>query len=255
MSHAAAINLNLTGYANSTFSRNELIETCIPLVKRIVYRIASHLPSHVDIEDLFHAGVVGLIQAVEKFDPKRDNQLSTYAAFRIRGAVLSELRSRDILSRSSRKKVRTYYRTAEQLEQRLGHEPNEEEVAREMGINQNQLNDIRQIAGISIISLEEMGFGSGTDIESGLDVIRDVSESDPLTQTRRQELKTCLAHAVSELSQKEQMVLSLYYEEELTLKEIGQVLDLTESRISQIHSRILLALRKKMKKQGILDED
>jgi len=136
--------------------REQLITEYLPYVKRIVQRLAVHLPSTVDIDDLMNVGVIGLIQAVDRYDPRRDNKFMTYAIFRIKGAVLSELRARDFLSRSNRRKIREFENVFMRLEQKLGREAEDNEVAQELGVDLEQVYRTKQMSSISFISLEEL---------------------------------------------------------------------------------------------------
>ena len=231
--------------------RDQLITEYLPYVKRIVHRIAVHLPSTIDIEDLMNVGVIGLIQAVDRYDPKRDNKFMTYAVFRIRGAVLSELRSRDFLSRANRRKIRNLENVHLKLEQKLGRDVDEFEIAEEMGIDIEQVHRTKQMSGISFISFEELGFSSKDEKEKLINYLID-SEDDALTVTRLKELKAAVARAIEKLPEKERLVISLYYLDELTMKETGKVLNVTESRVSQIHSQAILRLRAKLKKEKFI---
>ena len=235
-------------------SSEKLIHEYLPYVKRIVQRIANHLPASVDVEDLMNVGVMGLIQAVDRFDPKRDNKFMTYAIFRIKGAVLSELRSRDFLSRSSRRKLRELEQTCQKMEQRLGREVEDLEVAEELGIEIDDLHRTRQMSSISFISFEELGLSSRDEKEKMMNFLIH-NEEDALSQTRLRELRSALARAIEQLPEKERMVMSLYYFDELNMKEAGEVLNITESRVSQIHSQAIMRLRKKMRKEQLLDDD
>jgi RNA polymerase sigma factor for flagellar operon FliA len=232
----------------------KLIHEYLPYVKRIVQRIANHLPASVDVEDLMNVGVMGLIQAVDRFDPKRDNKFMTYAIFRIKGAVLSELRSRDFLSRSSRRKLRELEHTCQRMEQRLGRDVEDDEVAEELGIDLDDLHRTKQMSSISFISFEELGLSSRDEKEKMMNFLIH-NEEDALAQTRLRELKTALARAIEQLPEKERLVMSLYYLEELNMKEAGEVLHITESRVSQIHSQAIMRLRKKLRKEQLLDDD
>ena len=140
--------------------RDQLITEYLPYVKRIVHRIAVHLPSTIDIEDLMNVGVIGLIQAVDRYDPKRDNKFMTYAVFRIRGAVLSELRSRDFLGRTTRKKIRNLEKAYLKLEQKLGREADDAEVAAEMEMDMDQFYQVKRMSSISFVSFEEISLRS-----------------------------------------------------------------------------------------------
>lgn len=237
---------------NGSSYRDQLITEYLPYVKRIVHRIAVHLPSTIDIDDLMNVGVIGLIQAVDRYDPGRDNKFMTYAVFRIKGAVLSELRSRDFLSRSNRRKIRDLETACLKLEQKLGREVDDEEVAKDLGIGVEQVYKTKQMSSISFISFEELGFSSRDEKEKLLNYL--VDNDDALTLTRLKELKEAVARAIEQLPEKEKLVISLYYLEELTMKEAGKVLDITESRVSQIHSQAILRLRAKLKKEKLIGE-
>lgn len=232
--------------------RNQLITEYLPYVKRIVQRIAVHLPPTVDVDDLMNVGVIGLIQAVDRYDPKRDNKFMTYAVFRIKGAVLSELRSRDFLSRSNRRKIRELENAYLKLEQKLGREVDDNELADELGIDVEQLHRTRQMANISFISFEELGYSSKDEKEKLMSYLVD-NDDDALTLTRLKELKGAVTSAIEQLPEKERLVISLYYIEELTMKETGKVLNITESRVSQIHSQAIKRLRAKLRKEKLLE--
>ena len=233
-------------------SREQLILKYLPYVKRIVNRIAIHLPPNVDTEDLMNVGVIGLIQAIDRYDDSRDNKFTTYAAFRIRGAVLSELRSRDYLSRSNRRKIRDLDRTVLALEQKFDREVDDEEVAAAMEIDLEELYQIKQMSSISFISFEELGYSSARDKQK---LARGLLENDGdiLAQAGVKELQTALAEAIDELPEKEKLVLSLYYTDELTMKETGEVIGVTESRVSQLHSQAIIRLRSKLRKKKLID--
>jgi RNA polymerase sigma factor for flagellar operon FliA len=234
--------------------REQLVSEYLPYVKRIVQRIATHLPASVDVEDLMNVGVIGLIQAVDRYDPKRDNKFMTYAIFRIKGAVLSELRSRDFLSRSSRRKLREMENAFHLLEQRLGRDAEDYEVAEELGIDIDELHRTKQMSSISFISFEELGVSSRDEKEKLMTFLIH-HEEDALSQTRLKELKAALARAIEQLPEKERLVISLYHLDELTMKETGEVLNITESRVSQIHSQAIVRLRNKLRKERLLDEN
>ncbi len=239
---------------NDASYRDQLISEYLPYVKRIVHRIAVHLPSTIDIDDLMNVGVIGLIQAVDRYDPKRDNKFMTYAVFRIKGAVLSELRSRDFLSRSNRRKIRDLENTYIKLEQKLGREVDDVEVAQEMGINVEQVYRTKQMSNISFISFEELGYSSRDEKKKLMSYLVDNdNDEDALTLTRLKEIKEAVARAIDQLPEKERLVISLYYLEQLTMKETGKVLNITESRVSQIHSQAVRRLRAKLRKEKLID--
>lgn len=234
-------------------SRDRLIIKYLPYVKRIAYRINAHIPSNsVDVDDLISAGIIGLIQAAESYDSTRNVQFITYAAFRIKGAVLSELRSQDFLSRSIRRKIRNLNNAYESLEQKLCREVDDEEVANELGINLEELYNIKKIASLSFISFEEIGLVSHKDKEQ---LVKGVinNNNDVLNLMKLKEISSATSEAINQLNEKEKLVISLYYEDELTMKEIGKILDLTESRVSQLHSSAIYCLRRKLKRMGMID--
>jgi RNA polymerase sigma factor for flagellar operon FliA len=197
--------------------------------------------------------VIGLIQAVDRYDPRRDNKFMTYAIFRIKGAVLSELRARDFLSRSNRRKIRELESAYQRLEQKLGREVEDKEIARELGVELEQVYRTKQMSSISFISLEELGVSSKDEKEKLMSFLAN-NDDDALNLTKLKELKEALAGAIKQLPEKERLVVSLYYLDELTMKETGKVLGITESRVSQIHSQAILHLRSKLRKQKLLED-
>lgn len=245
--------LHVNKYQNDPILRNELVIEYLPYVKQIVSRITSNLPSHVETEDLMHAGVIGLMQAIDRFDPTRENTLKTYASFRIKGAVLSELRSRDYLSRSHRKKIREMDEAYLRLEKKFNGEVEEEDVAKEMGMELEEYHQIKAAANIFFISFDEIDTRSKEDKEKYVESLMNKRSTDALTLAKLKELKLAIAASIESLPEKEMQVLSMYYAEELTMKEIGKVLDITESRVSQIHSQAIIHLRAKLRKHGLLD--
>jgi len=233
--------------------RDTILEEYIPYVRRTVGRMAIHLPNSVETEDLVHAGIIGLIDAIDRFDPQRGNKFITYALYRIRGAVLSELRSRDFLSRSFRKKIREMETAYSSLEKKLGREPEDDEVAVELGIDLDKLYEIKKLSSLSFISFESIGYSTREERDRFTSVLHtDVMDASRLAGLK--ELHEALAEAIDSLPEKEKIVVSLYYHEDLTMKEIGAVLGITESRISQIHSRAVIRLRDKLRKKGLLGD-
>jgi RNA polymerase sigma factor for flagellar operon FliA len=242
-----------TNEHDDSLFRKQLINKYLPYVKRIVYRIAINRPSNIiEIDDLVNAGIIGLIQAVDRYDPKRKNKFITYAVYRIRGAVLSELRARDFLSRENRKKIRELEMTYLKLAQQLGREANDTEVAADMGLTIEQFHKIKQNAGISFISFEDFGIFSNKEKESLINYFMQESEIDPFSMIRLKEIKDAIASILGVVSEKEKIVISLYYQDELTMKEIGKILDITESRVSQIHAKAIIHLRERLRNMGIL---
>ncbi len=237
---------------DSQLSRDQLIEEYLPHVKRIVHRIAIHLPPHVEIDDLIHVGVIGLMQALERYDSTRNNTFLTYAVFRIKGAVLSELRSRDFLSRANRRKVRELDRAYMGLEQRKGRAVDDRELANEIGVSLAEVQEVKKMSSISFVSFEEMGIQTDEEKRSVVDALLNNGSDDALTLTRVKEVKSAVAEAIEKLPEKEKLVISLYYVDELTMKETGKTLNITESRVSQIHSQAVVHLRSHLRKQGLL---
>lgn len=234
--------------------RNEIIAEYLPYVNRIVNRIATHLPSTVEVDDLVNVGIIGLIQAIERYDPSRDNKFMTYAVFRIKGAVLSELRSRDFLGRTTRKKIRSLEKAYLKLEQQLGREVKDEELAAEMEMDLDQFYQVKRMSSISFISFEEIGCTTKEEKDNFLNYLANNEGDDALSLTTIKEVKNTLAQHIESLPEKERLVVSMYYSDEMTMKEIGQALDITESRVSQIHSQAVIRLRSKLRKDGLLEE-
>ena len=234
--------------------KDRLILEYASVIKYIAQRIATRLPPHVSVDDLINAGVIGLIDAIEKFDSSRDNTFKTYAEFRIRGAMLDELRGLDWVPRSVRQKEHALDRAYEELERRYGRSATDEEVATLLGI---ELEDfytwLGQVKGVSLLSLETLGMRS-SDGESinFLEILPSDEMNGPAQLLLANRLKTIIARAIEDLPYQEKVVVSLYYYEELTMKEIGKVLEITESRVSQIHTKAIFHLRTKLR---ILQED
>jgi RNA polymerase sigma factor for flagellar operon FliA len=239
---------------NDHILRNEIIAEYLPYVNRIVNRIATHLQPTVEVDDLVNVGIIGLIQAIERYDPSRDNKFMTYAVFRIKGAVLSELRSRDFLGRTTRKKIRNLEKAYLKLEQQLGREAEDEEVAEEMNMDLDQFYQVKRMSSISFVSFEEIGVTSREEKETLLNFLSNTDGDDALSLTTVKEIKATLAKHIEHLPEKERLVISMYYSDEMTMKEIGLALDITESRVSQIHSQAVIRLRSKLRKDGLLEE-
>ncbi|HJQ73961.1 MAG TPA: FliA/WhiG family RNA polymerase sigma factor, partial [Gaiellaceae bacterium] len=224
-------------------NREEVLRRHLPLVRRVVQRLASRKPPHIELDDLVSWGIVGLLDAIGKYDPKKEASFATYAQFRIRGAILDHLRSLDWVPRSVRQKASLIEKTAHTLEGTLGRPPTEEEIARELGIGLDDYQELlTRVGEMSLFSLEDLGFGSG---EERLNLERSVEdgEEDPLGALLTQERVDLVAAAIARLPEREKTVITLYYHEELTMKEVGAVLGLTESRVSQLHSQAMLRLK------------
>lgn len=230
--------------------KEQLILKYAPMIKYIAQRIAARLPSHVDVNDLISSGVIGLIDAADKFNPKRDIQFKTYAEFRIKGAILDDLRSIDWIPRSVRKKINMLANAYADVEQKLGRAATDEEVAESLGVDLDELYQLmKKTSGVSLISMESLGKNLSEEERTNLfESLCGSSKTDPTVLLRLKEIKEITAKAIDQLPEKERLVISLYYYEELTMKEIGKVLDITESRISQIHTKAILRLKGKIKK-------
>jgi len=228
--------------------RNELVMQYAPLVKNIVGRLAAKLPIDVaDKEDLINVGIMGLMSALEKYDKTRNVQFETYASFRIRGAVLDELRAKDWVPRATRSKDNKIEGAMNALKKNLGRVPGESEIAAHLGITLDEyfklLDDARCV---SLISTEDLP-PDYLEKYSREDVLAEINEGNPLTLLVDMEFKDKLKQAIDQLPPKEKLVLSLYYYEELTMKEAGRVMDLTESRVCQLHAQAVLRLRSMIK--------
>ena len=227
--------------------KKKIIKEYAPLVKFIAQRIAVRLPANIELDDLLSAGVIGLMDAIDKYDPARDTKFKTYAEFRIRGAILDELRAQDWIPRSMREKAKNIERAFSRLEQKLGRNVTEDEAARELGMELEEFQGaLSQCKSISLVSLDEVGSFADGDRKSLLGLLESEKGSNPMVRLAGAELKDVVAKAIEELPEKQRLVLSLYYYEDLNLKEIGQVLEVTESRVSQLHTQAVIRLRSKL---------
>ena len=236
---------------SSVEKRKRLIEEHAHLVKYIAYRLAMRLPAHVNVRDLISAGTVGLIEAIDRFDSARGVKLETFAYTRIKGAMLDELRAVDWVSPSIRQKARQLQEIYTTLEARLNRPPTEEETAKALEISvEDLLTILSKIQGAAVISIEDLSKSWCEREEDYLDCLHDVREEGPEEAMNVNELKGILGKAIDVLPEKERLVLSLYYYDELTLKEVGKVMGLTESRICQLHSQAVLRLKGRLKHMG-----
>ena len=233
----------------SVENREAVIKEYAPMVKYVANRIAMRLPPHIEVDDLISVGVLGLIDAIDKYDATRGAKFKTYAEFRVRGAILDELRSMDWVPRSVRQKASAIDRVVQKLQNRLGRPPEDDEIAGEMGISLDELFvALNETKSMPILSLEDLGIAKESgEQQSLLDCLAGKGDADPQTHLRLSELKEIIAKAIDTLPEKERLMISLYYYEELTMKEIGEVLGITESRVSQIHSKAVFRLRNKLK--------
>ena len=230
-------------------NREEVIIRYSPMIKYVANRIAMRLPPHIEVDDLISVGVLGLMDAISKYDSSRGAKFKTYAEFRVRGAILDELRAMDWVPRSIRQKASSVDKVVQSLQAKLSRSPEDEEVAKEMGISLEQFHTtLNETKSIPVFSLDDLGIAKDSgEQQSLLDCLAGKADADPQTQIRLTELKEIIAKAIDTLPEKERLMVSLYYYEELTMKEIGAVLEITESRVSQIHSKAVYRLRTKLK--------
>ena len=233
----------------SAEDREQLILDHLPQVRLIARRIHERLPESVNLDDLVSTGVVGLISAIDRFDPTLNVKLKTYAEYKIRGAILDSLRGLDWAPRQQRKRSKQIEAAISQSEQRLHRTPTEEEIAQQLGLSIAEYHEwLVEVRGLNLGSLES----SSTDDESSRDLLRYISGDDeelPSRLLERSELQRLLAESISRMPEIEKTVLSLYYYEEMTLREISKIVRLHESRISQLKSQAVLRLRAYMEKR------
>lgn len=221
--------------------RDAILRRHLPLVRRVVQRLASRKPPHIDADDLMSWGIVGLLDAIDKYDPTKEVLFSTYAQFRIRGAVLDHLRSLDWIPRSVRQKAAAIDKATRELEATHGRAPAEEEIATHLGLTIGEYHELLSAVGeMALFSVDDFGAGGG---EVRLASETTSKDDDPARNLLHHERVRLLAEAIRRLPEREQSVISLYYQDDLTMKEVGQVLGLTESRVSQIHSQAVLRLK------------
>jgi RNA polymerase sigma factor FliA len=233
-----------------TDDRDQLILKELPQVYYIARRVYERLPQHVPFEDLVHAGVIGLIESIRTYDSSKSVPFKSYAKFRVRGAILDSLRELDWGSRPLRRKGRRIEEAITTLSAKFGRQPEEDEIAKEMGISLDKLHDItRKLDGLNLIGQQ---INAVYDSNEKQDLIESApsNEENPFDLCLRTEVRDRLAKAIGTLSEKEQMVLTLYYKEELTMKEIAAVMQIVESRVSQIHAIAIPKLRAALKDQS-----
>jgi RNA polymerase sigma factor for flagellar operon FliA len=229
--------------------RERIIEEFLPIIKHLAFKVSRGFDDDGITEDLISSGVLGLLEAMEKFDATRGIKLNTFAYLRIRGAMIDELRKRDWFPRSARTKAKKLEEVIRKLEARLGRYPREEEVAAELKVDlDDYLIMLKDFGSLSVLSIEDISEVSGMDRDG---IIRYVMEegASPEKLAEMKELEVMLGHEIDRLPEKQRLVLSLYYYEDMNMKEIAEVLGITEARISQIHSQAVLSLRTFLKKK------
>lgn len=224
--------------------RDQLILQYAPLVKYVVDRLAVPIPACLEYEDLISHGIVGLLEAVERFDPQRGVQFKTYAVSRIRGQIIDALRALDLLPRSARRRAREIEAAIRALHAELGRPPTDEEVARRLGTDLESFRQDLAQASCILVSLDSPLESYGLDEGMPLgELLTDEYTPTPMEQAEEDDLRLRLRAAIQELPERERLVIALYHTEELTMKEIGQVLNISESRVSQIYAKTILTLR------------
>jgi RNA polymerase sigma factor for flagellar operon FliA len=230
-------------------NREKLIVEYAGLIKFIASKIAARLPANIELDDLISSGVIGLMDAIDKYDSSRDNKFKTYAEFRIRGAILDELRSQDWVPRSIREKAKILERAYSKIEREKGRQATDEEACIELGMTTDQYHEmLNEVRSVSLLSYDDITNLSNADKRS----LHGNGEAGskvptPFSEVSVTGLKKLVAEAIEDLPEKQRLVLSLYYYEDLNLKEIGRVLDVTESRVSQLHSQAILKLKARLR--------
>lgn len=231
-------------------TRDRLVLHYAPLVKYVAGRVGVGLPAHVEASDLVQCGIFGLVDAIEKFEPERGLKFETYAMQRIRGAILDELRAQDWVPRSIRGKARDAERVIERLAGQLQRTPTDAELAAELRVNVGELRELYgQLQLTNVLALDEMVGGERTTALA--ETLADHTAVDPVTSLVDRDTRKQLADAIAKLAERDRVVVTLYYFENLTLAEIGKVLEVTESRVCQLHTRAVLRLRNLMQAQAV----
>ncbi|GIX25732.1 MULTISPECIES: RNA polymerase sigma factor FliA [Caldimonas] len=232
--------------AKGRLDHHAMLQQYSPLVRRLAHQMIAKLPANVEIDDLIQVGMIGLSEALSRFDTSQGVQFETFATQRIRGAMLDELRGADWMSRGSRKQQRSIEAAVHRLEQKLGRAPLESEIAQEMGISLAEYQELlNKVRGTQLVYLEDMSGEEGDHDYLDRHVVD--KEADPLSQLNDRRLREALVAAIKTLPEREQFVMSMYYEHDMNLKEIAAVLGVTESRVCQLHSQSIARLRVKLR--------
>lgn len=231
--------------------REKLILNSLPTVKMVAERLAFRFPPHLDTEGFISAGIIGLFEAIEKYNPEEKTSFLGYVSLRVRGAILEELRELDFAPRRLRKLEREIREAYAKLEQKLGRFPEEEEVAKYLNLSLEKFRHaLQEVNCVALVSLEE-DLTEGEEKTQLIHFIEDPTAEDAFKEVELKEMKQLLAKAIEELEQKERLVITLYYYEGLTMKEIGKVIEVTEARVCQIHSKGMIKLKSKLQSRGI----
>jgi RNA polymerase sigma factor for flagellar operon FliA len=232
--------------AKGRLDNSSMIRQYSPLVRRLAHQMIAKLPANVEIDDLIQVGLIGLTDALSRFDVSQGVQFETFATQRIRGAMLDELRGGDWLSRGTRRQQRTIEAAVHKLEQKLGRAPQESEIAAEMGVSLADYQDLLgKVRGTQLVYLEDMSGDDGDDDYLDRHTVDDSNNPMALLQDHR--MRVALVAAIKNLPEREQFVMSMYYEHDMNLKEIAAVLKVTESRVCQLHSQAIARLRVKLR--------
>jgi RNA polymerase sigma factor FliA len=233
--------------AKGRLDANALLKQYSPLVRRLAHQMIAKLPANVELDDLIQVGMIGLSDALTRFDSAHGVQFETFATQRIRGAMLDELRGNDWMSRGDRRQQRSIESAVHKLEQKLGRAPHESEIAAEMGLGLTEYQELLgKVRGTQLVYLEDIS-GNGDDDDGFLDRHMGDHEADPSAKLQDHRMRTALVAAIKVLPEREQQIMSMYYEHDMNLKEIAAVLGVTESRICQLHSQSIARLRAKLR--------
>ena len=236
--------------------KDQIIVEYAPLVRFIAQKIAARLPANIEIDDLVSCGVIGLMDAIQKFDSTRDNKFKTYAEFRIRGSILDELRSQDWVPRSVREKSKQLEKAYAKLERELGRPATDEEMCTELECSMTDFHEmVNNSKSVSLLNIDDSTSFSRGDKKLMMGLLEHRRSSNPFSAVNYKRAQTLIKQGIKSLPEKQRLVLSLYYFEDLNLKEIGQVLDVTESRVSQLHTQAILKLKAKLKNDFESHED
>lgn len=229
-------------------TKEEIVVKYAPLVKYLAQKLALRLPANIELDDLISSGVMGLMDAVDKYDAQRENKFKTYAEFRIRGAMLDELRAQDWVPRSVREKAKQLERVYVRIEQEKGRPAQDDEVRKELNLSTQEYQDLLfEVRSVSLLNFDDLASLTKADKKSMIGLIENGKIPNPFAEISRGDVKKLVEKAIKELPEKQRLVLALYYYEDLNLKEIGDILEVTESRVSQLHTQAILKLKAKLK--------
>jgi RNA polymerase sigma factor FliA len=247
MSISLSIRIDDSKYAVNTENQNHIIMEFSPLIKYLAQKTAAHINYMVETDELVNCGVLGLIDAIEKYDGSRENRFKTYAEFRIKGAMLDYIRDMDWVPRSVRDRAKVLQGAFNTLEEKLGRTPDEKEIAGFLNIPVKEYHCLLNSAqGATFLSFDDVFTFATHEKKAYLSVVEDSNFANPVNEAHKSCLKKMVAKAISELEQREQMIITLYYYEEMNLREIGKTMKLSESRVSQIHTQAIMALKAKL---------